>query len=204
MNVRGTATKARIARMARRLFLRRGVDGVSMRKIAGAVNLSATAIYRHYRDKDELLDEITEEGFRLFREYLSDALGAPTPLDRMHGLADRYLDFAMEHPRHYDFIFSLPRRNVRTFPGDFASRHDLTFHILSDQVEQAIQEGQMVLDDPLEVALSIWSHVHGLVALQRAGRFGHDEEEIRTIYRRSLDRLIRGLSTEPARKRSER
>ena len=48
-------TAARLLACARDLFLAEGVAGFSMRKVASAAGVSATAIYRHYDDKETLL-----------------------------------------------------------------------------------------------------------------------------------------------------
>lgn len=164
-----------------------------MRRIARGVDVSATAIYRHFKDKKALLEEITDEGFDIFRGYLEEALAESTPLDRLRALTRRYLEFALDHPHHYDFIFLVPRKNVRRFPRDFARRDDLTFHILSRQVSEAMQEGHLAPGDPMETAMSIWAHAHGLVALHRAGRFGGNSAGVRPFYERSIDRLLEGL-----------
>jgi hypothetical protein len=54
-------------------------------------------------------------------------------------------------------------------------------------------QGLFRLDDPLEVTLSLWAHAHGLILLNLAGRFGSDERQFRTVYRRSIRRLLDGL-----------
>ena len=48
------ATRGRIEAEALRLFAAKGVDGTSMRDIAGAVGVTEGAIYRHFASKDEL------------------------------------------------------------------------------------------------------------------------------------------------------
>jgi AcrR family transcriptional regulator len=47
-------TRARIEAAALSLFASRGVDGASMRDIAGAVGVTEGALYRHFASKDEL------------------------------------------------------------------------------------------------------------------------------------------------------
>ncbi|MCC2105214.1 MAG: helix-turn-helix transcriptional regulator, partial [Hyphomicrobiales bacterium] len=42
-----------------------GAGDLSLRGVARAVGVSATAVYRHFPDKDALLSAIAEEGFRL-------------------------------------------------------------------------------------------------------------------------------------------
>ena len=50
----GAATRARIVGAAERLFAERGFSGVSMPAIAAAAGITAGAIYKHFRGKEEL------------------------------------------------------------------------------------------------------------------------------------------------------
>lgn len=47
--------------------------------------------------------------------------------------------------------------------------------------------------DPWDVAMTLWGHVHGLIALYRAGRFSYSEKQFRKFYLESMERLSDGL-----------
>jgi len=49
-----TETREIILDAARELFLAEGYEGVSMRKVAEKIEYSPTAIYIHFKDKDDL------------------------------------------------------------------------------------------------------------------------------------------------------
>lgn len=51
-------TKQDIFDAAKELFAKRGYDGVSMRKLAKQANISLSATYHYYSDKDVMLQEI--------------------------------------------------------------------------------------------------------------------------------------------------
>ena len=53
--------KGKILRTALRLFAQEGYEAVSISRIAGALGLSKGALYRHYRDKRDVLDSIVRE-----------------------------------------------------------------------------------------------------------------------------------------------
>ena len=188
-------TRERILEVARARFLADGIDGVSMRKIAREVRVSATAIYRHFDHKDELLDALTNEGFDTLETYLRQTPRDAPALQVIRGLLDQLVKFADDHPNDYDFIFIIRRKNVRRFPDDFAQRRSVTFNLLLEQVRRGMEAAELEADDALEASLSIWAHVHGLVALRRAGRFGGSAESFRKLCRRSLERLFSGMCT---------
>ncbi len=64
-------TSERIARAARRLLDKQGVEAVTMRRVAAAVNITAMAVYRHYADRKALLNALADEGFRELAERLA-------------------------------------------------------------------------------------------------------------------------------------
>src|ERR1044072_318263 len=92
-----TATKpanvrAAILDAARSLYFAHGADGVSARKIASAVGVSATTIYIHYRHIDDLLPHLRMEGFAVLTQYLQDATGG-SALERILEMGRAYFRF---------------------------------------------------------------------------------------------------------------
>ena len=74
--------REQIIRCACDLYLSEGFEGFSMRKLAKCVGCTAPALYRHYENKEEVMQEVVAEAFRLFAQYLYRALEGRTPQDR--------------------------------------------------------------------------------------------------------------------------
>jgi len=185
--------RQRILDAAQQLFVESGADGVSMRKVAELAGVSAPAIYRHYENKDDLLQEIIEIGLRTLDTYLQPALDASTPLERLERLAERFLDFSIEQPRYFEFAFMIPSRSIADMRTELNERNWVTFNLALEQIGACMEAGIFKKDDPLGAAITIWSGVYGLVALHRMHRFGPDDELFRQIYRASVERLLNGL-----------
>src|SRR2546423_12722759 len=69
MAPRSTAAQAplsseRIARAALELSDREGIEGLSMRRVAGKLGVTPMALYVHFRNKDELIDTVVDLGAR--------------------------------------------------------------------------------------------------------------------------------------------
>jgi AcrR family transcriptional regulator len=187
--------RERISAAAQELFLRDGVEGVSMRKVAEKVGVTAPAIYRHFKDKDDLLNEIINVGLETLQRYLEPAFKAETPLERLQLLIDYYLDFAMEQPRYFDFAFLVPSHGIR-FSEELSRHNRATFMFAVQQVHLCMEEGIFKRSDPLETAIMLWAEAHGLVTLFRMERFGDNADQFLPIFKRSIGRLLDGLKNE--------
>jgi AcrR family transcriptional regulator len=186
--------RSRISAAAQELYLSEGVEGVSMRKVADRVGVSAPAIYKHFKNKEELLDEIVIHGLKILADYLRPALDAPTPYERLVRMTEHYLDFALEQPKYFDFAFLTPSPRKGEVADEIAHPEWDTFRLAVGQIAACAEDGMFHGGDPLETAIIVWAEVHGLVTLYRTGRFGSDPDAFRTVYRRCVDRLLRGLS----------
>jgi len=188
-----TGTADRILRAARALFEREGAQAVSMRRIAGAVGLTPMAIYRHFPNREALLKRISDDSFdEIARHWLARNQGGDA-LSRVIALQRIYLDYALAHPHLFDHAFSARRADARKYPDDFRAGLSPTLGVAAEAVAEAMRAGQLRKDDEWDVAMTLWAHTHGLVALYRAGRFSYDEAEFRRFYEVSLQRLLDGL-----------
>lgn len=188
-------TRERLLATARDLLLDQGLAGFSMRKVAAACDLSATAIYRHFDDKDALISASVQEGFRIFASYLMDALEEDSPLGRMRKAGQRYFDFALEHPRDYALIFMTPCEELGLLKLDEEARREGsgTFQFLVDRVAECQAAGEFEPGDPREQAACVWASVHGLASLLVNGNVVEDERTVEQLRRRQLELVLTGL-----------
>jgi AcrR family transcriptional regulator len=188
--------RERIAQAALRIFRNEGVAGLSMRKIAADVGVTAPALYRHFENKDALLGEIVASGLHELERYLRPAFEAATPYERVRRLTDRFLDFALEQPNFFEVAFLDPGGRMDRLPEELARPMWTVFRAAIAEIEACMKLGEIRDDDPFSTALLIWAAAHGLVTLYRTDRSAVDPEQFRNLYRTSIDRLFRGLRPE--------
>ncbi len=188
-----TEARTRILNATRELFLAGGAEAVTMRSVAERVGVTATALYRHFENKDALLRAVIGAGFESFGGYLYRALRGSSASERLRLSGQAYLDFALEQPEMYRTIFMAPHPAVVACEETDGPHQSSTFHFLVDRVRECMQAGALRADEPEGVAIAIWAHVHGLVSLFLTGATGQTEPVFRETYRRSLDRLFAGL-----------
>lgn len=189
-----TTTPDRILQAAYALFDAGGAEAVTMRRVADAIGLSAMAIYRHFPNREALLKRLSDDSFQTAAQDWSVKVRAREPRKRLLQVMEPYLDYALGHPHLFDHAFSVRREDARRFPDDFRARRSPTLNLVADTVAEGIRAGVLREDDPWDVAMSVWAHAHGLIALYRAGRFSYSEAQFRAFYLQSLRRLVDGLA----------
>ena len=207
-------TRQQLLEAARDLYAQHGPEGLSMRKVAQRVGVSATAIYRHYADKETLVMAVCEEGFRLFELSLMRGMRAKAPLDRLRMTGQGYLDFALEHPSYYRVMFMAAHPEFKKLQQESALAYSPSFQFLIDRVSECQRAGLLRQEDPQMTALSLWAHCHGLIALwldellpapeaeadeaEAAPNNALSEPALRALYTRHVDTLLQGLLRPPS------
>jgi len=178
------------------LYLEDGLEGFSMRKLARAVGVTAPALYRHYESKERLLLDVVGEAYKRLGEYLYRGLQGRTPDERFRMAGEEYLTFALEHPRMYEVLFTLP--DLVRLPEPPEEARDLACAIgqfWNDRVRECMDAAILRAGDPDEVGQTLWAHAHGLISLYLRGSFPVDEAGFRAMYGASTRRLLIGLGT---------
>lgn len=150
-------------------------ESLSLREIARDIGVSATAIYRHFPDKDSLLAALAAEGLaKLAREQ--KAAGTAGGKQGFTQMGRAYVRFAMNNPALFRLIYSsLPAAadpncvNPDESPG----------WLLRQTVAQLAGPGASEAQRRTGV-LRAWALVHGLAMLILSGQ----------IAARDVDRMI--------------
>jgi AcrR family transcriptional regulator len=182
-----------ILRAASRLFAEQGYERFSLRQVAETIGYSPTTIYLYFKDKDDLLFAVVEEGFARFGARLaSAAASADDPLDRLGAIGRAYIDFGLQNPVHYQLMF-MQRADflVGYRPGDDKPRID-AFRVLQDTVQYGIDAGVLRPGNVEAYSDALWALVHGVVALAISMPF-IPAERIRRCAETALAMSIDGL-----------
>ena len=164
-----------------------------MRRVAGKVGITPMAIYHYFPSREHLLGTVVDREFDEFARRIAGMRPQRSFVAQMTHIMDAYMDYAFARPRIFDFVFSHPRPGARRFPDDFRARRSPTLNPTADALAYWIKQGKLKRDDVWEVAVELWAHVHGYLALYRGGRFNLSEEEFKKLVQRSLRRLLNGL-----------
>ena len=195
--------RRKILDTARDLFVAHGYAGVTLRKIAAAIDYSPGAIYSYFRDKDELLRALCVADFEAFELSVPRHFDSPDPVDGLRAIGRAYIGFALKHPNHYRLMFMTPKpAALKQLDDDvLAKKGDPArdgYALLRQVVAQAIAQGRLQprWRDAELVAQTLWAGVHGMAALEIAMasdpwlQWSPRAERVEAI----LDALIDGLA----------
>jgi AcrR family transcriptional regulator len=158
-------TRDRILDAAREMFVKDGVEAVTMRAIAQRIEYTPTAIYHHFEDKEALIRELAEHDARALGHAFQRIGRIEDPVERLRRIGRAYLRFGLENPNHYRFLFMTPSKAKDEAKAKAAS--ETSYGFLRQTVAEAIETGRLrpELTDPDQVALMCWAIAHGIVSL---------------------------------------
>ena len=176
---------------ARSIIMEHGVDGLSMRTLADQVDYSPSALYKYFKDKDEILDELTNEAWQLSAEYNQRHM--PTseePVTMLMQAGVNMYEFAKEYPAQYQLMMSSTRTSPKSLE-EFMEHP--SFKGLRMLLAQSVDSGQLRLPEgftPDLLAFNLWFLVHGASVLRGSlmREFGEEFDGV-------VDELYAAIST---------
>lgn len=175
----------RIVHAADVLWRRGGEKALTMRAVARAAGTNTPAVYRRFKDRQDLVRALLLRIATRIREHFQQR-------DTIEQMADAYVDHAANLPNEYQLFYSHSRalsppkgrgaaRPIRESRPNFA----LTEQLLAKRLGG-------VPEDHTEMALELWALLHGtsMLLVSRSIPEGH-EEALRDACRVAVKALIR-------------
>jgi AcrR family transcriptional regulator len=162
----GHLRRIEILEAAERIFVAEGYEGATIRKIADEVGVSSTALYMHFRDKDEILHEICLAAMQALLEQNSAIAAQPVEaVTKVRLMLEAYVRMGLEHPNAYRLVFCSPLREDDADRGATAEIGSLCYERYAGAVRGIAAAGRLRIADPDCAAQALWAACHGLVAL---------------------------------------
>ena len=172
------AARQAILDAARKIIVKSGAESLSMRVLAKQVGCSPATIYKYFENKDDMLEAIRQEGWRLMNELDVEEDQPDLPiLQRLELLSQIFQKFPSRYPEHYLMMFG----SIDAAPMTIGQVLDDEGHLaLSAVLQQSMESGEIRSDQytPQQLALLIWFLSHG-VAMLNLTIFRHDDEFLR-------------------------
>jgi AcrR family transcriptional regulator len=162
-------TKQRLIQVTREIIDQQGIEAINMRDLGSKINLSRTAMYRHFKNKDDLLAVIVAENFEMLNTRingLSEQIAEPRQL--MCAVLLAYYDFGINNREHYHLMFR-KQWDKEMYPELVHS----AFYIFAF-VEKCLEKSGNIRKPANQSTAIMYAFIHGLVELNMSE---HSEAE---------------------------
>jgi AcrR family transcriptional regulator len=164
--------RRRILDAARASFIHEGYESFSLRRLAQQIEYSPAAIYKYFKNKNEIFECLAEESFEALVHASTNAASSSAassrvkpakeedPVDTLKRGMRAYVDFGLENPDHYRFAFLLQPVETTRPPKPRAA-----YEGLRDRVQRCIDAGRFRRGHVELMAQSLWAAAHGVTSL---------------------------------------
>jgi AcrR family transcriptional regulator len=150
----------------------KGMEGLSLRKVARKVGVSHTAPYNHFSDKQGLLAAISTAGHEHLHQLLLDTFekSKKQSSDIIFDIAWAYLQFGLADPAKFKLMFSGALEEERAHP-EFVAISQKTIALFEEIIVFCQSKGQLPEGRVEDLAIKLWSLVHGFTYLMLENQF---------------------------------
>ena len=170
------------------------IEKLTLKVLSDATGTSRSAIYKHFKNRDALVEKMIEIGFEKFDKTTSPILlNKETPLiDRFYKAGKLYIEFAKGNPNLYRLIFGKKYAHIRDEIVSIKDNDCSGFGALKKAVEEGQESGTFKKEDAYKQTIVIWSSLHGLSTLIIDG-FMDVEEIFEDVYDALFETLVAGI-----------
>jgi TetR/AcrR family transcriptional regulator len=201
---RKARTAGSILDAAEGLFLGGGFAATTIGDLSRAADVAIGSIYAHFGDKEGVYAALIDRALDLGHRYSEAGLEkGKSPLEKLVGLGEGYLQFAREHPAYFR-LFRFPPHDRPGAGGKDGPEAKVAARIgeetarMAGLLEEAIAEGVVRKADPVATARFMWAAWDGVIA-SHLGPANMDisGEEFEAMLNRFRETIIVGI-VEPA------
>jgi len=164
----------------------KGLECLSLRETAKIAGVSHNAPYRHFKDKNALLAGLAARGFRQLADLLEKCQSKHLnePSKQLKTGCRVYINMAIDNPNMLNLMFGrvFEPENIS---DELSNESNRAFQQLVNIVRKGQKENMFINNNSEEVALFVWSTIHGFANL-------HISEHTQRFYnnKKQLDQLL--------------
>ena len=147
-----------------RIVREQGYQGLSARKVAGAIGYTVGTLYLVFDNLDDLILQVNGRTLdRLYARMVQEQAKQKQAKERLLQLGHSYIQFACEEPHTWQMIFEHRLTGEREIPEWFQLKVARMFALVETGLEPLAAQ-----HSPGEIALAaraLWSGVHGVCIL---------------------------------------
>lgn len=149
-----------------KLVNQEGIYGCSLRKVAAACGVSRGAPYAHFKNKEDMLEEMKNYVTEKFVSILKKVIRENTDIDKLLPEIGRaYIYFFVENPNYYPFLFN--QSNIQIVLTENQEKAESYRHLEGEPNSIIAMLDKLDVPESLHMQniIAVWSIVHGLAGI---------------------------------------
>jgi AcrR family transcriptional regulator len=180
--------RRQILETAMKLFLEEGFKNVSIRRIADKIEYSPATIYLYFKNKDEILYALHNEGFEELFKRQQQVTSIKDPIKRLFKQGEIYINYALENPEYYNLMFIMRSPIRKITQGEEWNVGLRSYDLLKENVQECIDSGEFKKNNVDVATFALWSAAHGIVSLILRNRCPMmNQKQLPLIAKQALD-----------------
>lgn len=179
--------------VAAEIIVNEGVEKLTIRKIATAIDYSVPMIYEHFLNKESLLRELQKEWLKKMQEVVQLVHAKEqNPAKALEQIAETYFVFAEGNPAFYKAVMGMDSGKMDDNPA-FPEIYSLRA-ILKDLIQGMLQNkvlSQSELEDKVDL---FRCHLHGIVSLMLVNKIKGGVERAKVLLDKDIADFMARLS----------
>lgn len=180
-----------------------GPDAVVLREATRRVGVSPNAAYRHFADRDALLNAVSDAALAAVAtsiEEIVDSIPAGDPdavaRAQLRAVGTGYVSFALDNPGLFHAAFFVPANlETSSSPAKAGPSGRTPLDLLSVALDQLVASGIMPVERRPQAEFLAWSAVHGFSMLVLDGPLrALPREQVDAVAQRVIDMVEAGFT----------
>ena len=152
-----------------------GTEAVVLREATRRAGVSPNAAYRHFANREALLDEVGLAAADQIGVVMREAVAEAQPIDdesvavsQLVAACRAYLDFALTEPGLFDVAYRISDTGLDALNVDRSKAPNLPDSVIQD----VLSDREVTLSDRVDVrslVILLWSVLHGFASLSTSG-----------------------------------
>ncbi|MDD5572058.1 MAG: TetR/AcrR family transcriptional regulator [Bacteroidales bacterium] len=148
-------TETKILNAAKKVFVRKGLDGTRMQEIADEAGINKSLLHYYFRSKEKLFEAVFNEAFRQFIPKVSEAIESDIPFFRkIEIFVDTYISMLINNPHIPIFVLHEINRNPDKLIS-FMQSQGLRPEILLKSAMKEIEQKRIINIDPRHLVINM-------------------------------------------------
>jgi AcrR family transcriptional regulator len=154
-----------------------GPDAVVLREMARLVGVSHNAAYRHFSDRDDVMEEVADFAMRQLQEAMRSGIASVRSRDRqvrarrrLREVGRAYVHFALDNPGLFAIAFTV--KSDAEISEERALALAAPYMLLNEVLDELRDSGAMPAKRRPSADVSCWAAVHGFSMLHLSGPVG--------------------------------